>query len=574
LPLALGKISLENIPFKSAMKYGDKILFTCDVACKWEVPALQLQYADNFNWSAKRIHLTVGYVAAMLQQHGVKNGDRVIILKKNHFDIHLFNLSIIRAGGIACPVNGKFESFNIRPYINNTGATVLISDCATVHRVINQNEDFGIVEKIILADRRCFYKENGNEFEKIIQLKYPQVQLIWIEEAMKEIYAAAPEIRCKKDAPLYFVHSSGTTGFPKAVVLRNGKQSHAVRGWLCYVHVNRNTDKGYLAVPNNHQAVILSFNSLLLLGLKAHWICACDREEFKPEMVIKELSKGGYTGFFGFPITYTLLKEIDLNKHDLNKMRFWGTTADASHESIMGHFVTVGNAFKSLGIPIKGSVFMDAQGSSEVGTPSVLRYVTRFTKKFERRIGRPGFTPFGPEIRIALKCGTPVQMGEVGRLEVKGKTLFDSYWNNPTLTAQSFSNNWFFTGDVACFNNDGNIIQLDREVDVIHSINGDIYSLPIEEKVHKHPAIFDACVYGERQEDGTQLPAIAIALREGFSFSNDEMMFALNQLLTKKEKLHRCDIMPWNEFPIGVTGKTLKRIFRERSEIILQKLQA
>jgi hypothetical protein len=52
------------------------------------------------------------------------------------------------------------------------------------------------------------------------------------------------------------------------------------------------------------------------------------------------------------------------------------------------------------------------------------------------------------------------------------------------------------------------------------------------------------------------------------------MMFALNQLLTKKEKLHRCDIMPWNEFPIGITGKTLKRIFRERSEIVLQMLQA
>ena len=70
---------------------------------------------------------------------------------------------------------------------------------------------------------------------------------------------------------MYLVHSSGTTGFPKAVILRNGAQSHAVRGWLCYVHLSRTRDRGYVAVPNNHQAVILTFNSSLLFGLPVHW---------------------------------------------------------------------------------------------------------------------------------------------------------------------------------------------------------------------------------------------------------------------------------------------------------------
>lgn len=571
IPLALGHISLDNIPLRAAKKYGDKVLFTCDTPCKWEVPALSAKYQDTTNWSAKRIHLTAGYIAATLQKLGVTPGDKVAILKSNHFDIHLFILSVVRAGGVACPINGKFESMNISHYIDNIGANILFSDCNTVHRVFTENGDFGNIKKIILAEKKTLFNENGSSFEKIIQSKYPGIELIWLEEAMKDIYDEAPEIGRAPEEPVYFVHSSGTTGFPKAVVLRNGKQSHAVRGWLCYVHVSRKADKGYLAVPNNHQAVILTFNSLLLLGFRAHWIAGNHRDDFNPEKVVAELSEGGYTGFFGFPITYTQLKEIDLQKYDLRKMRFWGTTADASHESILKHFVGVGNVFKSLGLPFAGSVFLDAQGSSEVGTPSVLRYITRFTRKFERRIGKPGSTPFGPKIRITTKSGDIATVGGiVGRLEVKGKTVFDTYWNDPERTSISFTNNWFFTGDVARFNNDGHIVQLDREVDVIHARNGEVYSLLIEEKIHKHPAVFDACVYGERQPDGSQLPSIAVALRNGFNPEQAELLNQLNLLLDEHEQLNRCDILSWDEFPIGVTGKTLKRAFRERSEEALQ----
>lgn len=567
LPLALSHISLEDIPRRAAKKYGSKIIFTCDAPCNWKVPALHLKYPISYEWSAERIHLTAGYVAAMLQQVGVNRGDRVAILKKNHFNIHLLILSIIRAGGIAGPINGKFHSSNIQPYMEKIGAKILISDVDTLFRILKEDVGFGSIEKIILVNSKEQVDQNSKIVQPLISSNYPNIEIIWIEEAMKSIVDVAPEIRRTHDEPLYIVHSSGTTGFPKAVVLRNGKQSYAVRGLLCYVHVSRNTDKGYLAVPNNHQAVILTFNSMLLLGFRAHWIQAYDRDDFNAEKVIKELSEGRFTGFFSFPIIYTQLKEIELKNYNLRKMRFWGTTADASHEVIMKHFITVGNAFRTVGLPLTGSVFLDAQGSSEVGTPSVLRYVTRFTKRFERRIGRPHSTPFGPAIRIVTKNGDLAKRGgEAGRLEVKGKTVFDMYWNDPGLTFRSFNDNWFFTGDVARFNNDGHIVQLDREVDVIRTNNGEVYSLLIEEKIHKHPAIFDACVYGEKQNDGSQLPSIAIAVRDGITISNLELKRQLNELLNSNEKLNSCDILSWDQFPIGVTGKTLKRVFRERSE--------
>jgi long-chain acyl-CoA synthetase len=573
--LALGPISLDTIPDRAARMYGNKPLFTCDTPVRWNVPALTERYPDGTEWNACRILETAAFVASMfVQVVGVKRGDRVAIFKENHFDIHLLHVSVVRAGGIACTVNGKFAAEHIDPYLNNLGPRVLVSDVVTLRRVLCAGGAFGGVRTIVVAERKSVAAQAA-----LLDLLDPEshhVEIIWIEEALRTVANGSSSLLRGKDEPLYLVHSSGTTGFPKAVILKNGAQSHAVRGWLSYVHVSRSRDKGYMAVPNNHQAVILTFHALLLLGVPVHWTCAYDRDGFDANTVIRELAAGGFTGFFGFPITYTQLAQVDIGAHDLRRMRFWASTADASHEAIQRRFVAVGGVFRSLGLPLTGSVYLDAQGSSEVGTPSVLRYITRFTRHFERRVGRPGSTPFGPRVRVVGENGRAVARGEAGRLEVKGKTVFAGYWNNHSLTFAAIRDTWFFTGDIARRARDGNLVQLDREVDVIRTTAGPVYSLLIEEKIHKHPAVFDTCVYGARQPDGWQLPAAAIALRQAseFQLTPGELWDELNAMLTAEEQLQRIEIMDWNDFPIGITGKTLKRVFRLRTEpIYIQKRQ-
>jgi long-chain acyl-CoA synthetase len=569
LPLVLDRISLDRIPDRAARRHGDRPLFTTDEPCRWTVPAIRHRYPDPTAWSALRIRETAGYVAGVLRRRcGVGYPDRVALLKRNHLDIHVLLAGIVRAGGIACPINDRFDAGRLEAYLLNLGSRVLVSDRESLERLLQEGAGLGPVTQVVLADARCG-EEGGDagELEARMAAVHPQVEVLWLEEALADIgEEPRPEPRGKEE-PLYLVHSSGTTGFPKAVILGNGRQSHAVRGWLCYVHLSRTRDRGYLAVPNNHQAVILSFNSLLLLGLPVHWTRGYHRDDFDPERVVRELAEGRFTGFFGFPIVYTKLKEVAPAERGLRRMRFWASTADASHEAIVTRFTAVGGFFRSLGWPLKGSVFLDAQGSSEVGTPSVIRYVTPFTKRFERRIGRPGSTPFGPRIRITEPGSwKPVARGEVGRLEVKGRTVFAGYWNHHALTLDAARDGWFFTGDVARRGADGHLVQLDREVDVIRTRHGAVYSLPIEEALHRHPAVFDICVYGARTSDGYQVPAAAVALRDGFAASPERLREELNARLGKEEQLQSVEILRWRDFPIGVTGKTLKRAFRLRTE--------
>ena len=566
LPLAFGPISLEGIPDRAARMYGDRLLFSCDQAPEWSVPALRARYHAETEWTALRIKSTAGFLAALIRDIGVGRGDRVAILKRNHFDIHLLIAGIVCSGGIACPMNGRFLAAKVRPYLDNLGATTLITDVPTLSRVLTEGGGLGAIRTIVFAAKRLESDQHQHALVAALGARWPDIQLIWLEDALagrNEEMAAVPR---SKAEPLYLVHSSGTTGFPKAVILTNDAQSHAVRGWLSYVHLSPSYDRGLLAVPNNHQAVILTFNSALLLGLPIHWTSACAREDLDAEWLADQLASGGFTGFFAFPITYTLLKEIDWTKYDVRRMRFWASTADAAHAAIERVFFEQGSAFKSLGLPLRGSVYLDAQGSSEVGTPSVLRYLTAYTRRFDRRIGRPGSTPFGPRVRITGPSGHVVQRGEVGRLEVSGRTLFAGYWNNDALTTAAMRDGWFFTGDVARRDRDGHLIQLDREVDVIHTAHGPIYSLPIEERLHLHPAVFDICVYGARQRDGTQAPAAAVALRNGVSIDCGELMRELNALLEPGEQLVGTEVLEWKHFPMGITGKTLKRVFRERTE--------
>ena len=565
LPLIFRRFSFEQIPVILASKYGDRIIVTTDDPVRWAVPQM-FESADSCSWTANKFNDSIGYVSGLLKsQLAIAHADRVAVLKKNHFDYHVLNAAVVRAGGIACPLHEDFIADKLNPYLNNIGAKVLITDVTTFHRLLTEEAGLGPVEWIVFADAKHECDQGQfRDVQQCLSKNHSAISWMWIEDGLQKIEKPMPPIARGKGEPIYMTHTSGTTGFPKSVILKNESQCLAAKGILALSGLTRK-DHCYFALPHNHLATLATLNALLLLGVKAHWSSKC-KFDFDPKETLAHLADGNFTTFMGFPIAYTQLADQPLEKYELSAMRIWACTADVTHEAIQRKFVKHGSFFKSLGMPIKGSIFIDALGSSETGIPVVVRFATSLTKKFDRRIGVPGFVPFAPKTKVVKANGELAAVGEIGRFYVKGKTVTEGYWNNHAKTYLEKQDGWFFTGDIVRRETDGHIIQLDREVDVIHTAQGNVYTLPIEELAHKHEAVFDACVYGARQDDGTQRPAIVVAIRSGVRMTEEQLLQQLNRMLNSKEQLCSLKIIPWKQFPMGLTGKTLKRFFRNQTE--------
>ena len=186
LPLALGPISLEAIPDYAARRYGERVLFTTDTPCTWQVSALRDRYCNPCAWSANRISETAGYLATMFRDRlGVHRGDRVAVLKTNHMDIHVITAGIVSAGGIVCPINGQFAADKLQFYLRNIGAEVLVSDVATLLRVLTEGGALGSIRRVVLAQRQPPANDSASaRLIGLIAATHSRADIVWIESAL------------------------------------------------------------------------------------------------------------------------------------------------------------------------------------------------------------------------------------------------------------------------------------------------------------------------------------------------------------------------------------------------------
>lgn len=546
LPLLLARnCSIDQVLDRAADRHGDDVLIELETPLGWEIPRIEDTRADPHLWSARRIKDTVAYLAGALQRMGVLRNDRVVIVKQNNFDVFLFSLATIRLGAIAAPVNAGLDAALFAGYAKNLDAKLIVTDAAT-YRKMSRHAGFPETGRILLVDGDPSEIAHAAAGERVIGLRAALRTATRVPNALP---------RGPQD-PMLVVHTSGTTGIPKAVILVNRGLTQSMRATFAFNLVSRR-DHVYLALPFNHQVTNLYLHSILLLGMKA--TCCAD---FDPGRVVNKLSAGDVTVFFGFPITYLRMADEHLAAARLKKIRIWGTTADASHEVHQRRFVQMGGFFRHLGIPVDGSVFVDGLGSSEVGIAALLRMVFPWTRRFGRRVGRP--VPLGPRVKVVDHAGMAVKKGSVGRLMINGPCMFEGYWNAHDKYYAAMNDGWWFTGDLVYQAENGEYVHIDREVDAISHKRGVSYTLPMEETILKHQDVFDACVFAARAPGIGTVPAAAIALKPNrHGVSEERLKSELNALLPSSDQLHDVLTVPWERFPIGVTGKTLKRQFRE-----------
>lgn len=534
--LATWNNRMDLVLEEGVRRYGDRILIRLVSPLAW---------TDQQCWSARDLLKRADQLSGCFAHLSIGVGDRVAIYKSNEIDYFICSVAAFRLGAIAVPMNANVDAGIAARYLERMGTKLLVSDLEAWQRLQVHSP---AIERVVLTDIA------GAPAAKDV---YSLSELL-----SQQLPVPAPVPRGPSD-PLYIVHTSGTTGTPKGVILKSEGLAQSLRSIVLFNLVSPR-DLACFALPLNHQVSHLYLHGALLMGVP----CILNRE-LDAHPLLRQIEEHKPSVFFGFPITYTRLLAAGAETLPLSSIRIWGTTADASHEVQQRALVVKGSFFRRLGIPLDGSLFVDGLGSSEVGIAALLRITTPWTRRFGRRVGRR--TPLGPRIKIADRHGNPVSKGQAGLLMIKGKSMFDGYWNAHDTLYAATRDGWWCTGDVLCNAEDGELIHLDREVDVMHTKNGPVYTLPMEEVVLKHPSVLDTSVFGVRPfPDAEQVPAAVVALRsDQVDIDAEELLLELNGRLSAPQQLAYLWIIAWQDFPIGATGKTLKRRLRERYETLL-----
>ena len=159
---------------------------------------------------------------------------------------------------------------------------------------------------------------------------------------------------------------------------------------------------------------------------------------------------------------------------------------------------------------LTGQKLLERYGMTEIGMGLSNPY------DGERRPGAVGHPLPGVEIRLKAESGEMVTEGEQpGEIQVRGPGVFNEYWNRPEITASSFEDGWFRTGDIAVLRDGYYHIMGRQSVDIIKSGGYKLSALEIEAALMDHPDIRECAVVGVPDETWGEAVAAAVVLETG-----------------------------------------------------------
>jgi acyl-coenzyme A synthetase/AMP-(fatty) acid ligase len=394
------------------------------------------------------------------------------------------------------------------------------------------------------------------------------------DAAAAELPAQYP-YRHRPDDVVALIHSSGTTGTPKSTILAHrqfwdGKQPRMTR------FPAEPYDKLMSLMPHTHAGGLSYFLTATLLGLPTVVMGSWTREGVEPVMEAFQP-----TMIASFPRTFVELATGELPVKGAAKVHSWFNTGDSAHYGHIRRLITLGERPAGLIKPwllpseaaaeaaLPGSQYVDGLGSSEMGMANFGQVWTPETPRNDRCVGKKLETV--TRAAVLDQEGQEVPDGTVGLLAIQSPSLTPGYWNNDALTRSFRLNGYWLTGDVAYKDAEGNFYHLDRTVDVIDTVSGPAYTLPIEEILLADcdELVQDCSVFGvPAPSGGGQVPVAMVRLQaDAADASEESVLETANKALAEAGLTELAAVRIAREprdYPLGPTGKVLKRELRTR----------
>jgi acyl-CoA synthetase (AMP-forming)/AMP-acid ligase II len=489
-----------------------------------------VHYRSELTWRA--FDEQANRVANMLMAAGVKRGEKVAILLMNSIDWLPIYFGILKTGALAVPLNFRYTSEEIAYCIELSEASILFFGYEFIGRIEAVKED------PLMYGLREFYfvgidpPEYAKSFEKEVAA-YPMARP-----------AITDTIKDEDEAAIYF--SSGTTGFPKAIMHTQASlYSAAITEWKH--HGQQRDDVFILIPPLYHTGAKMHWFGSLVSGSRAVLLKGTD-----PGWVLHTVAAEKATIVWLLVpwardvLDYYEVHKEEIDKLDLSRWRMMHIGAQPVPPSLvkrwLSHFPhhdydTNYGLSESIG---PGCVHLGIENVHKVGS-----------------IGKAGH---GWETRIVDKKGVDVEPGLVGELIVKGPGVMQEYYRNPEATKESLKDGWLYTGDMAREDEDGFIYLVDRKKDVIITGGENIYPVQIEDFLAAFDKIKDVAVIGMPDDRLGEIAVAIIEVKEGQTVTEEEI-FKFSEELPRYKRPRK---IFFDKVPRNPTGKIEKPKLREK----------
>lgn len=489
-------------------------------------PSRAAYYRREITWNV--FNEKANRFANLLVERGIKKGEKVGILLMNCLEWLPIYFGILKTGALAVPLNFRYSADEIKYCVELAEIDILVFGPEFIGRVEEIADEISKGRLLYFVGDGCpGFAEDYNAHTANCSSQSPKI-----------------DVNDDDDAAIYF--SSGTTGFPKAILHNHESLMHAAKAEQN--HHGQTKDDVFLCIPPlYHTGAKMHWFGSLLTGGKAVLL-----KGTSPKTILQAVSEEHCTiVWLLVPWAQDLLlaldnKELDIADYDLDQWRLMHIGAQPVPPSLIKHWKEYFPNHK----------YDTNYGLSEsIGPGCVHLGVDNIDK-----VGAIGKAGYGWETKIIDEQGEPVQQGETGELAVKGPGVMTCYYRDPRATAEVLHDGWLYTGDMAMEDEDGFIFLVDRKKDVIISGGENIYPVQIEDFLRTNEAILDVAVIGLADHRLGEISAAIIELKPGVECTEED----IQEFCKKLPRYKRPRKIIFADVPRNPTGKIEKPKLRAK----------
>jgi len=472
----------------------------------------------------------------LVEEGGMSKGDRVVIYKTNDPRCFRWFMAIIRAGGVAIPLNPLLSPAEVHAIVKHCKAGIMVTD-RPLYEKYAQSGDSPTVPVMIQSDHEplmdnTFLRISGKHLEK------PPL---------------APA-HVGPDETVAIFHTSGTSGAPKGAMLSSrallgGSASAAILSPFI-----RRKELALFTLPWAHIMAVSAALYGLIIGIPGLFL-----ERFETARVLEMIEKHRITSFIGVPAMFIRILKADPDPRRLAGIRMWISASDRLPEPVRTALLRYGALYRIFGKRLAPPLLIDFYGMVELGGSAMMGIKAPFL---------PGAgdlcIPIPPfRVRIVDENGVETPAGQSGECQISGPGITSGYWENPEESrALMTPDGWLRTGDLAARNRFGLIRVKGRIKDVIKCGGYSIYSSELEEAIASHPSVARAAVIGVPHPLQGEAPIGIVELSS--PATEEEILCWCRNRLAEYKAPRKIIFAEKNGLPTGVTEKVLKRDLREK----------